>query len=134
MDKIQLFNSTHAPANRFGDLRVGWTVRISQKIKEGARAKNTNFEGIIIAKKHGNEAGGSITVRRHAGGYGVEKTFPLRLTTIEKIEVLKTGSVSRAKLLYLRTKSAKEIRKKTRQETMVKAPEKVEAPAEAAAQ
>jgi large subunit ribosomal protein L19 len=114
MDKLSVFNAKHVPENRFSDLRVGWTVKVSQKVKEGEKAKNTSFEGIIIAKKHGGQSGATITVRKASGGYGVEKTIPLRLPTIEKIEVLKKGVVGRAKLYYLREKSAREIRKKTR--------------------
>ena len=116
MDKIALFNQVHTAANRWPDLRVGWTVKIHQKVREGEKAKNQTFEGIIIAKKHGNEAGASITVRRVSGGIGVEKTLPLSLPSIEKIVVVKKSRVRRAKLYYLREKTAKEIRKKTKQE------------------
>lgn len=116
MNKLSLFVAKHAPENRFGDLRVGWTVKVHQKVKEGEKAKSQTFEGIIIARKHGGEAGGTITVRKASGGYGVEKVLPLRLPTIEKITIIKKSRVRRAKLYYLRERSAKEIRKKTRQE------------------
>ena len=115
MSTISTFNTKHTPQKRFGDLRVGWTVRIYQKVQEGQRAKNQIFEGIIIAKKHGNEPGATITVRKVSGGIGIEKILPLNLPAIEKIEVVKKARVRRAKLYYLREKSAKEIRKKTRQ-------------------
>lgn len=115
MDKLSAFHASVTPANKFGDLRVGSTIKIYQKIKEGEKAKAQTFEGIIIARKHGNEAGATITVRRVAGGYGVEKVLPLALPSIEKIEILKQANVRRAKLYYLREKSSKEIRKKTRQ-------------------
>ncbi len=116
MDTVALFTTKHAPENRFSNLRVGWTVRVRQKVREGEKAKSQVFEGIIIARKHGNEAGGTITVRRVIGGYGVEKVLPLRSPTIENIEVIKQSRVRRAKLYYLREKSTKEIRKKTKQE------------------
>lgn len=115
MDKLTVFTNQHAPASRFGDIRVGWTVRVHQKLKEKDKAKNQIFEGIVISRKHGNEAGATITVRKSAGGYGVEKTIPLRLPSIEKIEVVKKSRVRRAKLGYLREKSQKEIRRKTKQ-------------------
>jgi large subunit ribosomal protein L19 len=115
---ITTFASKNNPANRFADLAVGMTVRVHQKLKAGEKGKNQIFEGIIIARKHGNEPGATITVRRSAGGYGVEKVYPLRLPSIEKIEVVKTGRVRRAKMYYLRDKTAKEIRKKTRAETL----------------
>lgn len=123
MNKLSIFQAKHTPKNRFPDLRVGWTVRIHQKLKEGEKAKSQTFEGIIVARKHGDEAGATITVRKTTGGYGVEKVLPIRLPSIEKIEVIKKGRVRRAKLYYLREKSAKEIRKKTRSLSMAaKAP------------
>ncbi len=113
---INEFAQANNPAHRFGDLKVGMTVRVLQRLKEGEKGKSQTFEGIIIARKHGDEAGATITVRRTAGGYGVEKVYPLRLPTIEKIEVVKKGRTRRAKMYYLRDKTAKEIRRKTRAE------------------
>lgn len=114
MNVIHAFSNAQNPANRFGDLQVGWTVKVHQKLKEGEKGKATTFEGIIIAKKHGDEPGATITVRRSAGGYGVEKVYPLRLPSIEKIDVVKKGRTRRAKMYYLRDKTAREIRRKTR--------------------
>ena len=112
MDKLALFNST-THANSFSsNLKTGWTVKVHQKIKEGDKTRVQAFEGIIIARKHGNEAGGTITVRKVSGGIGVEKTFPLHLPTITKIEVTKKTDTRKSKLYYLRNKSAREIRKK----------------------
>lgn len=125
---IDQFAAQHNPASRFGDLRVGMTVKVHQKLKEGEKGKNQMFEGLIIAHKHGNEAGATITVRRVIGGYGVEKVYPLRLPSIEKIVVVKTGRTRRSKMYYLREKTAKEIRKKTRAEAVKAASQ--EAPAE----
>jgi len=120
MTTLATFISKHTPQNRFGDLRVGWTVRIHQKVKEKDKAKNQIFEGLVIARKHGKEAGSTITVRKVSGGIGIEKTLPLSLPSIEKIEVLKKPRMRRAKLYYVRDKSAREIRKKTRQTTRQK--------------
>ena len=102
------------------NLRPGMTVRIYQKIKElntkGEEKERVQyFEGMIIAKKHGNEAGASITVRKVSDGVGVEKVFPLFLPTITKIEVKKQARVRRAKLGYLR-KGFKRRLKETRLE------------------
>ena len=113
---IHAFAAKHNPENKYDNLRVGMTVRVWQKLKKGEKGKSQSFEGIITSRKHGSEPGATITVRRSAGGYGVEKVYPLRLPTIEKIEVLKVGRTKRAKLYYLREKSAKEIRRKTRAE------------------
>ena len=98
-------------------VRVGDTVRVYQKIKEGNKFRTQAFEGLIIARKHGSEAGATITVRKTAGGFGVERIFPLYLPTIEKIEVVKHSKVRRAKLYYLRSKTSKETRRKLK--TMV---------------
>jgi large subunit ribosomal protein L19 len=132
---INAFAAKHSPASKYTDLKVGMTVRVHQRLKAGEKGKNQIFEGIIIARKHGDEPGATITVRRVVSGYGVEKVYPLRLPSIEKIEVAKTGRTRRAKMYYLRDKTAKEIRKKTRAElaqlkVLEKSPELAEAPAE----
>ena len=112
MNKLQAFQQKHMPESKLGDLSVGWTVKIHQKIKEGDKTRVQAFEGIIIAKKHGNEPGGTITVRKVSGGIGIEKTFPIYLPTITKIEVVKKSDTRKSKLYYLRTKTAREIRRK----------------------
>lgn len=132
MNTISAFAAKHNPENRFPDLRPGWTVRVHQKIdrgtdKKGKGGKSQVFEGIIVSRKHGNEAGATITVRRSVGVYGVEKTYPLLLPSIEKIEVVKRSKVRRAKLYFLRDKSAREIRRKTRQEMNTEKSEKLDA-------
>lgn len=98
------------------DTRPGDTVRIYQKIKEGDKEKTHVFEGLVIARKHGKETGATITVRKEISGVGVEKTFPLHLPTIEKIEILKKGKVRRAKLYYLRKVKGKKKLKRIRKE------------------
>lgn len=99
------------------NLKPGMTVRIYQKIKElnskGEEKERVQYyEGIIIAKKHGKEAGGTVTVRKISDGVGVEKIFPLNLPTITKIEIKKQNKVRRAKLYYLRdyNKKMKEVK------------------------
>ncbi|OGN14001.1 MAG: 50S ribosomal protein L19 [Candidatus Yanofskybacteria bacterium RIFCSPHIGHO2_02_FULL_43_22] len=116
MDKLSLFNRNNSGQNPSAswrtDLKTGWTVKVYQKIKEGDKSRIQAFEGIIIARKHGNEPGGTITVRKVSGGIGVEKTFPLHLPTITKIDVVKKAGTRKSKLYYLRDKSARETRKK----------------------
>lgn len=98
----------------FSDLRPGATVRVHQKIKDGEKFRIQIFEGIIIARKHGSGANATITVRKISNGIGVERIFPLHLPTIAQFEVTKNSKVRRAKLYYLRTKTARETRKKTK--------------------
>ena len=99
------------------DLKPGMTIRVYQKIKElnskGEEKERVQYyEGIIIAKKHGQETGGTITVIKLSEGVGVEKIFPLNLPTITKIEIKKQNKVRRAKLYFLRdyNKKMKEIK------------------------
>src|SRR3990167_10336838 len=112
MDKLTLFNQNNSGQNPYPELKTGWTVKVYQKIKECDKSRVQAFEGIIIARKHGNEPGGTITVRKVSGGIGVEKTFPLHLPTVTKIEVVKKADTRKSKLYYLRDKSAREIRRK----------------------
>ena len=89
------------------DLKPGMTIRIHQKIKEvnlkgEEKERIQYFEGMIISKKHGQEAGATITVRKISHGVGVEKIFPIHLPAITKIEVKKQAKVRRAKLGYLK--------------------------------
>ena len=87
-------------------VKVGDTVRVHVKVKEGSRERIQIFEGTVIAKKHGGiEA--TITVRRLSYGVGVEKVFPVYSPSIETIEVVRSGAVRRAKLYYLRGRVGK---------------------------
>jgi large subunit ribosomal protein L19 len=84
------------------DIRPGDTVRVYQRIKEKDKERIQAFEGQVLARKHGREAGATITVRKEVSGVGVEKIFPLHSPTIEKIEIVRRGKARRAKLYYLR--------------------------------
>jgi len=94
------------------NLKAGDTVRVHQKIKEGDKSRIQVFEGLVIARKHGNEAGGTMTVRKVIDGVGVERIFPFYSPNISKIEVVRSSKVRRAKLYNVRDKAAKEIRRK----------------------
>jgi large subunit ribosomal protein L19 len=102
------------------DLRSGDTVRVWQKIQEKGKTRLQAFEGLVLARKHGREAGATFTVRRVASGVGVEKIFPLYSPMIDKIEVLKRAKVRRAKLYHIREKAAKEVRRQMRNVRMAK--------------
>lgn len=138
-------------------LKAGDTVRVWQKIEELKTSKGKNkkdvttrnvrkqaFEGLILAVKHGTEAGATFTVRRVASGVGVEKIFPLYSPNIESVEVLRRARTRRAKLYFIRRKAAKEAARAMRKartvapraaasEEVIDAPAP-EAPAEVAAQ
>ena len=98
-------------ARKTMDLRAGDTVRVWQKIEEKGKIRLQAFEGLVLARKHGTEAGGTFTVRRVASGVGVEKIYPLYSPMIDKIEIIKRSRVRRAKLYYIREKVAREARR-----------------------
>ncbi len=90
------------------DIKPGDIVRVHETIKEkDAKGKEKQriqvFEGIVLAHKHGNEIGATITVRKESGGVGVEKIFPLNSPLIKKIEVKGKIKSRQAKLYYLRS-------------------------------
>ena len=88
------------------EFRVGDTVRVHGKIKEGNRERIQVFEGIVL-KKQGGSSRATFTVRKNSNGIGVEKTWPLHSPNLEKIEVVRRGKVRRAKLTYLRGRIGK---------------------------
>ncbi len=102
------------------DLRSGDTVRVYQKIEEKGKYRLQAFEGLVLARKHGTEAGATFTVRRVASGVGVEKVFPLYSPMIDHIEVVKRARVRRAKLYYIRDKAAREARRGLRRARVVR--------------
>jgi large subunit ribosomal protein L19 len=106
------------------DLRTGDTVKVHQKIQEKNKTRIQIFEGMILARKHGSEAGATLTVRRSANGYGVEKIFPLYSPMIDKIELVKRSKIRRAKLYYIREKAVKEINKRLKMQ-MVRTDKKI---------
>lgn len=95
------------------EFSVGDTVKVHIKIKEGARERIQIFEGFVLKRQNGG-LGETFTVRRIASGVGVEKTFPLHSPRIEKIEVTRHGVVRRAKLYYMRERTGKAAKIKSR--------------------
>ena len=92
-------------------INVGDTVKIYNKIKEGTRERIQLFEGTVIAK-NGGGISETFTVRRISYGIGVEKTFPVHSPNVEKVEIVRSGKVRRAKLYYLRDKVGKDTKVK----------------------
>mgnify|MGYP000773213166 FL=1 len=93
------------------EFRVGDTVKVYAKIKEGNRERIQVFEGVVL-KKQGGSNRETLTVRKFSNGVGVEKTWPLHSPNVEKVEVVRTGKVRRAKLNYLRGRIGKKAKVK----------------------
>jgi large subunit ribosomal protein L19 len=126
-------------------IRPGDTVRVMQNIVEIKKGKGADkkekttkvarqqaFEGLVLAVKHGTEAGATFTVRATLSGVGVEKIFPLYSPAIEKIEIKRRSKVRRAKLYFIREKVAREVKRQLRNARMMNIstsnePEEVEA-------
>ena len=89
------------------DLRPGDTVRVWQKIKEGDKTRSQAFEGLVLARKHGKESGGTFTVRKVIDGIGVEKIFPIDMPGLVSVKIVKQAAVRRSKLYYLRERTGK---------------------------
>lgn len=113
-------------------IRAGDTVRVIQNIVDIKKGRGTDkkektiknarkqaFEGLVLAVKHGTEAGASFTVRATLSGVGVEKTFPLYSPVIDSIEIVKRSNVRRAKLYFIREKAAKAVRRQLRNARML---------------
>ena len=97
--------------NDITPFNIGDTVRVNVKVKEGDKERIQAYEGVVIARKHSGIAE-NFTVRRISSGIGVERTFPLHSPRIDKIEVVKSGRVRRAKLYYLRGRKGRSARLK----------------------
>ena len=92
--------------NDLPNFRIGDTVKLHVKIKEGNRERIKMFEGTVIKRQNGGLRE-TFTVRRLAYGVGVERTFPVNSPIIEKMEITRRGKVRRAKLFYLRDRVGK---------------------------
>lgn len=114
-DKAErIIHSSVADSRKNLDIKSGDTIRVWQKIQEKGKTRLQAFEGLVIAVKHGKEAGSTFTVRKVSLGVGVEKIFPTYSPMIDSIETLKRSKVRRAKLYHIRDKASKEIRRQMR--------------------
>lgn len=106
-----LMASLQPTAEKMPDIDAGDTVRVHQRIVEGRNERIQIFQGVVIAMRGGKSAGATYTVRRTGShGVGVERTFPLYSTSIDKVEVLRKAKVRRAQLYYLRDRQGKAAR------------------------
>lgn len=106
---LNRFKRTDHPAFQIGD-----TIRVHVKIKEGDKERLQAFEGTLI-KQANTGLGRTITVRKISFGHGVERIFPVHAPVIDRIEVVRTGKVRRAKLYYLRNLKGKAARLRERE-------------------
>ncbi len=127
----QIAREQMKPADQLAKFNVGDTVRVHFRIVEGEKERIQVFEGTVIGRSGAESATGRFTVRRVAYGEGVERVFPLHSPRLEKVEVVRQGSVRRAKLNYLRDRSGRAARVKALGRAFVQ--EEAAAPAEAAA-
>ena len=110
MDLVKALSSQYMKAE-LPEMRVGDTVRVHVRIKEGSRERIQVFEGTIIARKHGGISE-TITVRRVSYGVGCEKVFPVHSPNVAMVETVRKGKVRRAKLYYLRERFGKSAKVK----------------------
>ncbi len=123
------FSPVDIEARKKLNFSAGDTVRVWSKIWEEKNAKKGEtgkfrtqaFEGMVLARKHGTEAGATFTVRKVASGVGVERIFPIYSPMIDKIEITKKARARRSKLYYVREKAVKDVRKKMRSVTFQEA-------------
>lgn len=95
------------------DFKSGDVLKVNTKVKElGGKFRIQAFEGLCLARKHGTEAGATFTVRKMSGDVAVERIFPLYSPAIESIKVVRSNRARKSKIYFVRTKAAKETRKK----------------------
>ncbi len=112
-------SSVDMEARKALTFRTGDTVRVWVKVEEKGKTRLQAFEGTVLARKGGTQAGATFTVRRTAGGFGVEKIFPLYAPMIDRVEILRTVTIRRSKLYHVRDKAAHEIRRQMRKMRIV---------------
>ena len=112
MDAIKLMTEGMIKAEQ-PKFEVGDTVRVDVRIKEGDKERIQAFEGTVIDKKHGGISE-TFTVRRVSYGVGIERVFPVNSPFVEKVTVVRSGKVRRAKLFYLRERTGKAAKVKSK--------------------
>ena len=111
MDALKLIAQDSLKSEVSEAIKVGNTVKIWVKIREGERERLQAFEGTVIARK-GSGVSETFTVRRVSYGVGVERVFPIHSPNVDKIELIRTGKVRRSKLYYLRDRVGKSAKVK----------------------
>ncbi|MCR5015925.1 MAG: 50S ribosomal protein L19 [Ruminococcus sp.] len=106
MDALKLISESSMKKENVPAFNIGDTIKVHVMIKEGDKSRIQVFEGTVIAKKHGGISE-TFTVRRVAHGCGIERVFPLHSPVVNKVEIVRSGKVRRAKLYYLRDRVGK---------------------------
>src|ERR1700760_1398949 len=112
IELVELRNVKTETRSAVPEFRVGDTLRVHTKIKEGDKERIQIFEGVVIRKRRG-QVNTTFTVRKVSYGVGVERIFPLYSPRIDKIEIMQSGKVKRARLFYLRDLQGKAARLKS---------------------
>lgn len=113
-DKHKIVSPVDVEKRQEIDIQTGDTVKVIEKIPEGDGHRLQPFEGIVLARKHGDEPGGTFTVRQEIEGVGVEKIFPLYTPMIDEISIVRRARTRRSKLYHIRDKAARQIRREMR--------------------
>lgn len=111
MDKLKLVEATQMKSD-LPAFKAGDTINVHVRVIEGDKERIQQFQGVVIGR-HGDGLRATFTVRKISNGVGVERIFPLHSPRISKIDIVKVGRVRRAKMYYLRSLAAKQIRQKT---------------------
>jgi len=117
------FSPVDMDARKKLEFSSGDTVRVWTKIvdeKDKTKFRLQAFEGMVLARKHGTQAGATFTVRKVASGVGVERIFPLYSPMVDSIEITKKAQARRSKLYYVRDKAVKDIRRKMKAQVVRK--------------
>jgi large subunit ribosomal protein L19 len=115
IELVELRNVKAETRSQVPEFSVGDTLKVHTKIKEGDKERIQIFEGIVIRKRRG-QVNTTFTVRKVSYGVGVERIFPLYSPRIDKIEIISSGKVKRARLFYLRDLQGKAARVKNAEE------------------
>jgi len=108
-------------ARKAMNFKSGDILKVDTKVKESdGKFRIQAFEGLCLARKHGKEAGATFTVRKMSGDIAVERIFPLYSPAIDKIKVVRSNQTRKSKIYFVRTKAAKETRKKLKAEVAKK--------------
>lgn len=108
---IKLINEEYKDKRAsFPDFKAGDTVNVHVRISEGNKERIQQYQGTVIQRKNPNTNGETFTVRKVSNGIGIERIFPLLSPNLDKVEVLRRGSVRRARLYYLRGRQGKSAR------------------------